>query len=174
MLHKIEFKINVSKLYEICTKFISLNPFPNHNQLCFLNTKNHKPDPEQGTGNQRHPEANMFTLNEHDFTEFLPEWKDSMLYEIYKNFPLPVTRMRLMRVPPKRTYSMHRDGDNEIRYHIAVKTNPHAYFVYGDTLDMIHVPADGNCYKFDVSRIHSYVNFNPIEERWHIVLNAKI
>jgi hypothetical protein len=166
--------LNTKELLASAEEFLKQYPFPGHNQLCFLNTKDHKADPDQGTGNRLHPEAKMYGLDEHKFTEFLPDWKHSIFYDIYKNFPMPVTRMRLMRVPPKRTYSMHQDGDNEIRYHIAVKTNPHAYFVYGDTLDLIHVPADGNCYEFDVSRPHSFVNFNPNEERWHLVLNAWI
>ena len=41
-----------------------------------------------------------------------------------------------MQVQPKRTYSIHQDGVNEIRYHIAVQTTPDTYFMYGDTLEL--------------------------------------
>ncbi len=175
-LNKVEkFSVSdINELHQASIRFTEQYPFPKHNQLCFLNTKGHGADPNQGTGNKLHPEAAMYNLNEHDFTEFLPEWKDSIFYKIYKDFPLPVTRMRLMRVPPKRTYSIHADGDNEIRYHIAVQTNPEAFFVYADTLELIHVPADGNAYEFNVERPHSFVNFSAKHERWHLVLNAWI
>ena len=32
--------------------------------------------------------------------------------------------------------------------------------MYGDTLELIHVPADGNAYEFNVERPHSFINFN--------------
>ena len=169
------FKIDdIDELLDACKDFVLMHPFPKHNQLCFLNTKNHIADPDQGTGNKLNPDAKMYGLNEEDFTEFHPMWKNTIFYDLYKNFPKPITRMRLMQVQPKRTYSIHQDGVNEIRYHIAVKTTPDTYFMYGDTLELIHVPADGNAYEFNVERPHSFINFNRENNRWHLVLNALV
>ena len=46
--------------------------------------------------------------------------------------------------------------------------------MYGDTLELIHVPADGNAYEFNVERPHSFINFNRNNYRWHLVLNALV
>ena len=166
--------VDVNELHSVCKEFVSVHPFPKHNQLCFLNTKDCNPDPDQGTGNKLNPDAKMYNLNDEDFTEFHPMWKDTLLYDVYKNFPKPVTRMRLMQLNPKNTYSIHIDGRNEVRYHIAVQTTPDTYFMYGDTLELIHVPADGNAYEFNVERPHSFINFNRNNYRWHLVLNALV
>ena len=165
--------IDIEKVQEVCAEFVSVHPFPKDNQLCFLNTQDHEPDPYQGTGNKLNPEAKMYKQNEENFTVFNPMWEDTILHDLYERFPKPITRMRLMQVNPKSTYSIHKDGDNEIRYHIAVKTNEHNFFMYADTLELIHVPLDGNAYEFDVERPHSFINFS-LEHRWHLVLNAKL
>ena len=165
---------DVEDLLETCNEFVSLNPFPKHNQLCFLNTPDHAPDPNQGTGNVLDVNSNMFGLKENNFTEFHPMWKDTILYDLYKRFPKPVTRMRLMQVQPKRTYSIHQDGKNEIRYHIAVKTSKEAFFMYADSLELIQIPADGCAYEFNVERPHTFLNCNRHENRWHLVLNGLI
>ena len=47
------FKIDdIDELLDACKDFVLMHPFPKHNQLCFLNTKNHIADPDQGTGNK--------------------------------------------------------------------------------------------------------------------------
>ena len=182
--------VDPDELLAATIQFIARYPFDNINSdhRCFLNTKAEaqNPNPYQGADglNWDQPEADQ--LHENDFTEFLPEWKGSIFHKIYEDFPLPVARMRLMRVRPRTCYSIHTDGPGAFRYHIAIKTNPTAYWIYGDTLDMIHIPADGHCYEFDGSRPHTFANFSNFnanlnkvqnagkpEDRFHLVLNAK-
>lgn len=167
------FTVNLKELQKETQVFFDDDSLWNkHNQLCFLNTPGHEPDLNQGVGNVLAEGYPASGLKDSDFTVFNPNYENTIFHEIYKAFPLPVTRMRLMKIPPKRCYSMHLDGPDELRYHIAVFTNPHAYFVYESTSSLHHVPADGQAYVFSVEEMHSAVNFNPAEPRIHVVLNG--
>lgn len=167
----------LSKLDQIeleASFFIKQYPWPKENQLCFLNTSDVPPNPYQGIGNQFAVGYPISGRLDNEFTVFNPDLKGSIFEDIYTNFPMPITRMRLMRIPPKRCYTIHSDGPKEIRYHLSIKTNEHAYFLYQDTLELMHVPRDGNFYQFDVERPHSAINFSATEERIHLVINAKL
>jgi hypothetical protein len=173
--------VDPEELLAATVKFIAQYPFDNKNgdQRCFLNTKDqaHNPNPYQGIGGKNWKNSNANPYHENDFTEFLPEWKNSIFHRIYENFPLPVSRMRLMRIRARTCYSIHSDGPGAFKYHIAIYTNPAAYWIYADTLEMVHVPADGRCYEFDGSRLHTFANFNKVgqyEDRYHLVLNAPV
>jgi hypothetical protein len=168
------FNIDIEKLRSETTNLLNSVEWNIHNQLCFLNTGDSLPDLNQGVGNIFSVGYPISGLLESDFTKFNPNYLDSIFYEIWKNFPYPITRMRLMRVPPKRCYSMHTDGIGEVRYHLAIFTNPEAYFVYKNPTSMNHIPADGKFYRVNVEPVHSAVNFSPSEDRIHLVLNAKL
>jgi hypothetical protein len=144
-----------------------------HNQLCFLNTAGHIPDMHQGVGNHYAAGYPMSGIDENDFVQFNPKYIDTIFHHIYEAFPFPVTRMRLMRIRPKRCYSVHSDGANEIRYHIPIITNENAFFFYKEPMEMVHLEC-GSVYRVEVSDQHSAVNFNPTQERIHLVLNAKL
>lgn len=166
------FSVDIEELQSQSEYFLDDSVWNKHNQLCFLNTPDVSPNMHQGAGNVLSEGYPASGLNEKDFTVFNPMWTGTIFEDIYKNFPLPVTRMRMMKIPPKRCYSMHIDGQGEIRYHIAVYTNPYAFFVYGDKQQMFHVPSDGNAYIFSVEEKHSAVNFDSSQARMHLVLNA--
>jgi len=173
--------VDPDELLAASMEFIAQYPFDSTNgdQRCFLNTKDEaqNPNPYQGTGGQNWDQSKAYGFRENDFTEFLPDWKGSIFHKIYENFPLPVARMRLLRLRPRTCYSIHTDGPGAFRYQIAVKTNPTAFWIYADTLDMIHIPANGHCYEFDGSRPHTFANFNKVkqrEDRYHLVLNARL
>jgi hypothetical protein len=115
----------------------------------------------------------MSGLNENDFVNFNPRYMDTIFHQIYETFPFPATRMRLMRIRPKRCYSVHSDGTNEVRYHIPIITNENAFFFYKEPMEMVHLEC-GSVYRVEVSDLHSAVNFHPTQERIHLVLNAKL
>jgi hypothetical protein len=168
------FNIDLTRLQNETSSLLSSVDWNKHNQLCFLNTEDHLPDLHQGVGNTHAVGYPASGLLESDFTKFNLNYLDSIFYEIWKTFPYSITRMRLMRLPPKRCYSLHTDGSNEIRYHTAVFTNPDAYFVYKNPVTMFHIPGDGTFYKVSVEPVHSAINFSPIEDRIHLVLNARL
>ena len=98
---------------------------------------------------------------EQDFKEFLfPELE-------YVNFTLKklnMTRTRVMKMAPKTCYSYHRDQCR--RFHIPMITNEKCFFVVAD--EVIRLPADGNYYVIDTTKLHTFVNAS-FEDRIHIV-----
>lgn len=167
------FLVNITDLQNDSYYFLkNKDLWTKDNQLCFLNTKGHKPDLLEGIGNNLISKYPMSGLQENLFVNFNPNYKNSLFYWIYKNFPLPITRMRLMRVLPKTSYTMHVDGPGEIRYHIAIFTNPHAYIIYEDPPTLFNVPANGKAYRINVEKNHTAANFNFNKTRLHLVLNA--
>jgi hypothetical protein len=93
---------------------------------------------------------------------------------IYKLFDLPyinniidelkLFRTRVLKLRPKTCYTFHRDYTPRI--HIPVITNPKCFMVLETKVEWY--PADGNYYKIDTTRYHTFVNAS-LEERIHIV-----
>jgi len=63
-------------------------------------------------------------------------------------------RTRLVNLPPLASYPYHVDCG--FRVHLAIKTNPSAFFFEDGKL--IHIPADGHAYLIDVTKLHSAWN----------------
>ena len=115
-----------------------------------------------------------FTGKESDFTQ----WNDVgdatriVIEKLSEAYGIKFGRCRYMRLLPKTGLSVH--PDFEERYHLVLKTNPHAYFMDctpdGDVkAKCYHIPADGHFYKVDTTREHSVFN-GGWEERIHLVL----
>ena len=62
--------------------------------------------------------------------------------------------------------SVHRD--NSPRYHVALITNPNAYFIFPTLNEVIHIPADGYIYEVDTTILHTFVNCGP--DRTHLII----
>lgn len=86
---------------------------------------------------------------------------------IINSMPFKPLRTRLMRMPAKRCYSVHRDATS--RWHIAIKTTTHALFVFTQDQLVTHIPADGHAYYVDTTREHTALN-GDTEERIHLVM----
>ena len=67
------------------------------------------------------------------------------------------------------TYSVH--YDKTPRYHMALITNPDAYFIFPTLNEIIHIPADGFVYEVDTTIPHSFVNCG--EDRTHLVISKR-
>lgn len=88
-------------------------------------------------------------------------------------------RVRIMRLLPHRGLSVHRD--DEVRFHLVLKTNRKAYFahyvkedrpehsVLPTTALCYHIPMDSNWYEIDTREVHWVYNGGE-EERIHIVV----
>ena len=76
-------------------------------------------------------------------------------------------RSRLMTKREHTTYSVHKDQIP--RYHLALITNPNAYFIFPTLNQIMHIPADGCLYEVDTTIPHSFVNCGP--DRTHLVIS---
>ena len=103
-------------------------------------------------------------LTEQDFRITNPLYHDTIFEEIMND--LDVCRSRIMMMEKHSTYSIHRDKVS--RYHLAIETNPDAYFLFPRTSTLEHVPADGYVYEVDTTQDHTFVNCGP--DRTHLVM----
>ena len=78
-------------------------------------------------------------------------------------------RARIMHMNAYTTYSVHKDMTP--RYHLALITNPNAYFIFPTLNEIIHIPDDGCLYEVDTTLLHSFVNCGP--ERTHLVISKR-
>ena len=76
-------------------------------------------------------------------------------------------RSRIMHMQPRTTYFVHQDKTP--RYHLALITNPNAYFIFPTLNEIVHIPADGYVYEVDTTILHSFVNCGP--DRTHLVIS---
>lgn len=171
-VEKTQFQINIGELQETVVDFLHRYQWEKSNQLCLLNTADHQPgDPYQGIGHVNEPTYGAFGKKETDFVVFHPDYENTILGKIYKNFPFPVCRMRLLRVPAKRCYTFHSDGKT-FRYHFAVISNDRAFFAFHEEQKIYFIPTDGFAYKVNVEPLHTFVNTNSDFDRIHLVLDA--
>jgi len=78
-------------------------------------------------------------------------------------------RSRIMEMNTYTTYSVHKDQSP--RYHLALITNPNAYFIFPTLNQIMHIPADGCLYEVDTTTPHSFVNCGP--DRTHLVISKR-
>lgn len=172
-IEKLDYSVDIEELQETVIDFLYRYHWDKSNQLCLLNTKDVlSGNPYQGIGHIKEPGYPAFGYKEGDFTVFHSDYENTILGKIYKEFPLPICRMRLMRVPVKRCYTMHVDGDTH-RYHFAVISNEDAFFVFKNQQRIQSIPVDGHAYKVHVKEPHTFVNTNADFDRIHLVLDAK-
>lgn len=137
-----------------------LKLLPEYDKQIMLQGVNSKADHSYGTGRLDDID-NSVKEWEQDFKEFLfPELE-------YVNFTLKklnMTRTRVMKMAPKTCYSYHQDPSKRI--HIPLITNEKCFFVVAD--EVIRLPADGNYYVIDTTKLHTFVNAS-FEDRIHIV-----
>lgn len=119
-------------------------------------------------------ELKHFVGKETDFTEWntVGDYTRSVIENLSRSLDKKFGRIRYMRLMPKTGLSVH--PDFEPRYHLVLKTNPHAYFLDctpdGEVqAKAYHVPNDGHFYKVDTLRNHSVFN-GGWEPRIHLVL----
>lgn len=79
-------------------------------------------------------------------------------------------RARIMHMNSYSAYSVHKD--NSPRYHLALITNPNAYFIFPTLNEIIHIPDDGCLYEVDTTILHSFVNCGP-DDRTHLVISKR-
>ena len=147
-------------MYNIEKILDELKYLPEYNEQIMLQGVSSEADPSYGTG--RLDDVNSTVQEwEQDFKDFLfpeLEYTNSILKD------LNMTRTRVMDMAPKTCYSYHQDPSK--RVHIPLITNEKCFFVVAD--EVIRLPADGNYYVIDTTKMHTFVNA-AFEHRIHIV-----
>jgi hypothetical protein len=149
--------------------------FNNHSDNQFSLT--HRPGAgdkcRDGNGSLFDFKNNVFLDRESSFTEFNDDFKASPFYPVYQTVqawsPLKIGRVRLMRLPSHQCYSVHKDFD--LRYHLALKTDPRCILYFAEEARGYHIPADGHLYLTDTRHHHTAFNGSP-EERIHLVFTT--
>ena len=143
-------------MYNIEKILDELKYLPEYNEQIMLQGVSSESDPSYGTGR-----LNDINNTEQEFKEFLfpeLEYTNSILKE------LNMTRTRVMDMAPKTCYSYHQDPSK--RVHIPLITNEKCFFVIAD--EVVRLPADGNYYVIDTTKMHTFVNAS-FEHRIHII-----
>jgi hypothetical protein len=111
------------------------------------------------------------------FVTLNPLLNNSYISQLVAQYP-DYYRWRIMHVQPRRTYSLHRDGNagvHNFRLHIPVVTNPHSWMLFYDQrptvgeVSVLHQQLTaGNIYRVDTTGLHTVVNWGTTP-RTHIV-----
>lgn len=102
-----------------------------------------------------------------DVCHLHPDLKGSYIEHVLGNLPFSPLRSRLMCMPPKKCYSVHKDTTS--RWHMAITTDEHARFVFTEDQIVLHIPADGHPYYLDTTREHTALNGSD-RDRIHLVM----
>jgi len=170
-------KVNADLNHLLTLFHWSLPTSPIHNQIGIRHRATAEDIWLDASGSLYNKELGRFTGQEGDFSEWnpnLPEYTRSAIEQLMLSENIKIGRARFMLAPPRRGLTVHRDF--EMRYHLVLKTNPHAFFGEkvneGDlTAKCYHMPADGYFYKVDTTRDHFIYN-GGMEDRIHLVLNV--
>ncbi len=128
---------------------------------------------------------NRISLNNHDnvdeyeknngqrliYTEFKymnSLFKDTIWEETLKLIPGKIVRARIMIMPPEKMLLTHRD--TEVRWHIALFTDPACVFYDNETMQGFNIPSDGYLYRLDARKIHTVFNGTNNVKRVHLVV----
>ena len=112
-------------------------------------------------------------VSEKDFSQLLPLYDGTIFQKIIED--CGAVRSRFMRKNMHTTYSVHKDKAK--RYHIALDTHKHAYFIFPRQghihidKELFHIPADGYVYEVNTTAPHTVANCGP--DRTHLVMVKK-
>ena len=112
-------------------------------------------------------------LTEDSFDSVNDLFKDSYFEEVVNLFPIPVTRVRIIKINGKRCYRLHRDMT--YKFHLPIITNPSNLFIFPEQRHrvIIHLPADGSIYYVDTSNTHTFLN-GLGAPRYHMVFTSTL
>ena len=107
---------------------------------------------------------------ESSYDTLVPCYEGTLFENIIND--LSGVRTRVMVVSKHTTYSIHKDRTK--RYHLALITNPHAFFLFpnaGLHNPLVNIPVDGYIYEVDTTQYHSFINCG--ENRTHLVIGSR-
>jgi hypothetical protein len=106
------------------------------------------------------------TLKESDYKYINPALKGSAIESWINSLEIPIYRTRLMLIPGRTNYSVHRDF--QPRIHLPVITTEHNYMCFPKDNIIQHLPATGDSYWVDTRHWHTFINCST-QNRIHLV-----
>lgn len=171
-----ELRFDLDRLQSELKTLLSRHPFhPHAMQISLTHSELARTEEEKiydGVGSLWDREKKIYLRSEAEFCIFNESLKDTYFYEVYLKIcdwsPYAIGRVRLMLRPPGSCYRMHWDDD--IRFHLALITNEHSYFLY-KTGEIFQIPANGVLYIFDARTTHTGFNAG-FSDRIHLVFDT--
>lgn len=160
--YKTDFKVDLIELKEQCYKICWNNETQDFHRQISIQTGGSE-DWLAGVGS-------MPNQDESDFLDLHPSLKGSWWEYFFKSLPWTVYRTRIMHMPGKTCYSIHKDTSP--RLHIAIDTNDQCKFIFADAPEIIHIPADSYVYWVDTRHNHTAMNGSN-DYRIHLVMCIK-
>jgi hypothetical protein len=146
-------------------------PLGKNRQTCIQRSNESGGNPfTDGTGSiyGNNPVKDRILMIQSDYIILNDIYEDTVFADVIRD--MHGERSRIMHMQPHTTYSVHKDKSP--RYHLALITNPNAYFIFPTLNEIVHIPADGYVYEVDTTILHSFVNCG--KERDHLVMAKKI
>jgi|TARA_R110002073_G_scaffold113841_1_gene250837 hypothetical protein len=146
-------------------------PLGKSRQTCIQRSNESGGNPfTDGTGSiyGNNPVKDRILMIQSDYIILNDIYEDTVFADVIRD--MHGERSRIMHMQPHTTYSVHKDKSP--RYHLALITNPNAYFIFPTLNEIVHIPADGYVYEVDTTILHSFVNCG--KERDHLVMAKKI
>lgn len=160
---KVDFQVDLDSMIACVNRFVGTLLSPENPQLCLTRRRGSNDPLYEGAGTARYPDEEFSILNDiFAGTEF---------ERFHLLSPVPLGRVRLMYLPPRQSYSFHKD--TEPRLHVAIVTNPAAFLMVDagkSKMWRIHIPADGKVYNVDTTLMHTAIN-GGLQPRIHLVAN---
>jgi hypothetical protein len=97
-----------------------------------------------------------------------PELKNTPLGDVLASIEGhlgPIGEARFLKLPSEASYSAHYDPDH--RVHLAITTNPYSFLGDLEALKLTHIPADGQLWYMDTTKLHIASNWGS-QERVHL------
>ena len=180
-VRKLKFKFDIEELKKALEQVLEHSDINRVNQLCMTYSSQYPqhPDGDEYQGNGSLIYEYYATSDgvksrlkeyqpEHTFTEFVPAYKHTYFYHVWKELSkeYKLGRMRLMSLHPAECYTWHMDPTEHI--HVPILSNPGNKLVIGD--NTYYLPADGSTYITDTTKFHTAFNGGK-EHRYNILIN---
>lgn len=171
-VQKLDFNFNLEQALKSLDEITAKYPLGyERRQLSLVSKELNNPTVEDGIGSLFESDSQKWLARESDYRYFNPEFKSTYFYEIYKRLQDhtngKIGRARLMCLPPKACYSIHRDPT--MRIHLPLLSNSQALFIFASG-EILNLSATGDVYRIDTRRPHTAMN-GGLEMRIHFVLS---
>lgn len=159
----LSYNFDVKKIHEQCIQLLTTYGNDTTTQLGLKHTASgHSRNLWfEGVGTSFEDKKRFSVLNELLKGTYIEEVHDT----IAKDYSFG--RLRIMRMFGRSCMSLH--VDREKRIHIPVYTNPNCMMILDN--EVIHMPADGNAYMVNTTKIHTALNSNLNFDRIHLLFD---
>ena len=147
---------------------LGANTYGQRRQTCLQRSNKFVVNPYTDGAGENREKKNRVIKNSSEFTILNEIYEGTVFADIIHD--VNGERARIMHMNPYTSYSVHKDMTP--RYHLALITNPNAYFIFPTLNEIMHIPADGYLYEVDTTILHSFVNCGP-DDRTHLVISKR-